>query len=367
MSLARKTVVFRCDASERIGSGHVMRCLTLADVIVQNGGECHFICRTLPGHLMDHIIRRGHTTHALPSPVQPAGADWLGVPLTQEIAETAAVIVGLPVDRIIVDHYGLDAVWETEVGPVRCPVMAIDDMADRRHVCDILLDQNLGRDAQDYDGLVPERCHRLIGTSYVLLRPEFAAARPASLARRRTAQLQHIMISMGGADAGNATTRVLDVLAAQKGLLDGLHITVVMGSSAPHLDLVQERANTMPIPTSVRVNVRNMATLMCAADLAIGAAGSTSWERCCLGLPTMILVLADNQAPAARALSLSKAAIALGDIRTTDWKITLKNASRMLNDPAALSGVSEKAAMLIDGNGALRVYKEMCKEVMHAG
>ena len=355
MKLARKTVVFRCDASERIGSGHVMRCLTLADMIAQNGGDCHFICRTLPGHLIDHIIRRGHTTHALSSPVQPVGADWLGVPLTQEITESAAVIAGLPVDRIIVDHYGLDAVWETEVGPVGCPVMAIDDLADRSHACDILLDQNLGRDAKDYDGLVPEGCQRLIGTSYALLRPEFAAARPASLVRRKTAQLRHIMISMGGADAGNATTRVLDVLAAQKGLPDGLHITVVMGSSALHLGTVQERARRMPVPTDVRVNVSNMAALMCTSDLAIGAAGGTSWERCCLGLPTLMLVLADNQGSAATALAEKGAAILIGDARDPHWSHKLPIIMDAVSDSMSLQSITYVAASLCDGNGAKRV------------
>ena len=355
MNLGSKTVVFRCDASVRIGSGHVMRCLTLADAIAQNGGDCHFICRTLPGHLMDHITGRGHTTHALPSPVQPAGADWLGVPLTQEIAETAAVIVGLPVDRIIVDHYGLDAVWETEVGPVGCSVMAIDDMADRRHVCDILLDQNLGRDAQDYDGLVPERCHRLIGTSYALLRPEFAAARPASLARRKTAQLRHIMISMGGADAGNATTQVLDALAAQKSLPDGLHITVVVGGSAPHLDTVRDRARTMPVSTDVRVDVTNMAALMRDSDLAIGAAGSTSWERCCLGLPTLMLVLVDNQVSAATALDEKGAAILIGDARDPKWNHKLPIIMDAVSDFTSRQSISHVAASLCEGNGAKRV------------
>lgn len=364
MNLGSKTVVFRCDASVRIGSGHVMRCLTLADAIAQNGGDCHFICRTLPGHLMDHITGRGHTTHALPSPVQPAGADWLGVLLTQEIAETAAVIAGLPVDRIIVDHYGLDAVWETEVGPVGCPVMAIDDMADRRHVCDILLDQNLGRDAQDYDGLVPERCHRLIGTSYALLRPEFAAARPASLARRKTAQLRHIMISMGGADAGNATTRVLDALAAQKSLPDGLHITVVMGGSAPHLDTVRDRARTMPVSTDVRVDVTNMAALMRDSDLAIGAAGGTSWERCCLGLPTLMLVLADNQVSSAAALGTAKGAVVLGGLDTVKGNAQFTQQITHCADPERLHQMAQNAATVLDGHGTDRVYQALTKEAL---
>ena len=355
MTLIPKTIAFRCDASVHIGSGHVMRCLTLANSIAQHGGRCHFICRTLPGHLIDVIKAHGHRAHQLPVPGDPIG--WLGVSLDSEIAQVQPLLAQIAPDRVIVDHYGIDAQWEIQVPPSWCPVMVIDDMADRPHVCDILLDQNLGRQVCDYDGLVPEDCQRLIGPDYALLRPEFAAIRTASLARRKNAELRHIMISMGGADADNVTTDVLDALSRCDHLPRQAHITVVMGGSAPHLETVQARAQTMPILTDVQVNVQDMASLMAKSDLAIGAAGGTSWERCCLGLPTLILILADNQAPAALALSLHKAAVLLGDVRTNDWLVALNNATRKMMAHEHLSEMSVKAADLTNGQGAMHVYQ----------
>lgn len=359
MSLAAKTVVLRCDAATRIGSGHVMRCLTLAKMITQAGGSCHFICRTLPGHLMDYIAALGHPVHALPAPANPVG--WLGVSVDQDIAQVQAILAGLSPDWIIVDHYGLDAHWESQVPPVGCRVMVIDDMADRPHVCDILLDQNLGRQARDYDGLVPDTCQRLIGPDYALLRPEFAAARPASLARRKTAGLRHIMISMGGADADNVTCDVLDALAACADLLADVRITAVVGSSAPHLAAVRARAATMPVPTDVQVNVRDMAALMADSDLAIGAAGSTSWERCCLGLPTLMLVLADNQASAARALGAAKGATVLKDLTNTQGLAEFRTHIAQCGQTNALRQMAQHAADLVDGRGTRKVFETIIK------
>lgn len=359
MSSTTKTFVLRCDASVQMGSGHVMRCLTLADTLTQHSGICHFICRTLPGHLMDMIRTCGHHVHPLPKPDNPIG--WLGVPLETEIAQVQPLLADIAPCRIIVDHYGIDAQWEAQVPPSDCPVMVIDDMADRPHVCDILLDQNLGRKACDYDRLVPDDCNRLIGPEYALLRPEFAAMRAASLARRQNAELRHIMISMGGADAYNVTTDVLNALAECHHLPHQARITVVMGGSAPHLAAVQARAQTMPVPTKVQVNVQDMASLMAQSDLAIGAAGGTSWERCCLGLPTLMLVLADNQVAAAHALEASKSVVILQALNSpqglTDFKAHLKQC----NQTGVLREMAQHTAKLVDGLGIHKVLKTMMK------
>ena len=348
-----RSVIFRCDASTRIGSGHVMRCLTLADQITKNGGICYFVCRRLPGNLIAQIAARGHKVHALAPPNTPVG--WLGVGLEQEIAEFRDFLADKSPDRIVVDHYGIDIDWETAVAPNGCPVMVIDDMADRQHACDILLDQNLGRHAQDYAGLVPDDCQLLIGPDYALLRPEFATARPASLLRRRPAKLRHIMISMGGADADNITSDVLNALADCDSLPTQLHITVVMGGTAPHLGDVRTLAKSMPVHTEVKIDVSDMARLMCESDLAIGAAGGTSWERCCLGLPALILVLAENQLTGATGLAKSGAAVLLGDARDRKWVEAVSDVIANFADSAKLTSYANKAAAQCDGSGAQRV------------
>lgn len=307
-------IVFRADASLQMGTGHVMRCLTLADVLSANGTECQFICRAHAGHLADFIRQKGYRVHLLdvvaeiPEQDAPlAHAAWLGVTLEQDAKETAALLSHLQSDWLIVDHYALDARWETPQRRHVGKLMVIDDLADRQHDCDLLLDQNLGRLDSDYAALVPTHCPRLLGPAYALLRPEFASLRDYSLQRREAGTLRTLLITMGGVDKDNATGRVLQALAGTS-LPHDCRITVVMGATAPWLQEVATLAAALPWPVDVRVNVTEMAQLMADADLAIGAAGSTSWERCCLGLPTLMVVLADNQREAASYIEESGAA-----------------------------------------------------------
>lgn len=319
-------VVFRTDASLQIGTGHVMRCLTLADALkAERDADTLFLCRDHAGHLADVIRQRGHRVALLPaahpqnvtsvSPSaysEPTHASWLGTDWETDARQTG---YGLDhealVNWLVVDHYALDARWERAMR-ARCRrLMVIDDLADRFHDCDLLLDQNLGRHTDDYAELVPSGCKVLVGTAYALLRPEFARLRAASLVRRKTARLQHLLISMGGVDKDNTTGAVL--LALQPAdLPSDCHITVVIGAHAPHLTAVKALSAQMLWRTEVLVNVQDMASLMADSDLAIGAAGTTSWERCCLGLPAVLLILAENQWLGANALESAGAALLLG-------------------------------------------------------
>ncbi|MCE8038919.1 UDP-2,4-diacetamido-2,4,6-trideoxy-beta-L-altropyranose hydrolase [Halomonas sp. MCCC 1A11062] len=366
-----KAIAFRVDASLEIGSGHVMRCLTLADVLHELGAECHFICREHPGHLCDVIEARGFVVHHLQkqdSEVEPASefetrpahAHWLGGSWEQDAAACLPILSELSPTWLVVDHYALDHRWETTVLdglPALAPrLLVIDDLADRRHVADLLLDQNLGRKAEDYRGLVPDACQVLAGPGYALLRPEFREWREASLNRRsREPRLQRLLINLGGVDRDNVTGQVLDALAACD-LPDSLQICVVMGATAPWRETVTAQARAMPWPTEVVFNVSDMAQRMAEADLAIGAAGSTSWERCCLGLPTLIVVLADNQEESARALVENRAALLLN---VAELKETLQRQLGALASPGVLSTISKKAAELVDGQGVARVLAEM--------
>src|SRR5690606_35975420 len=187
-------------------------------------------------------------------------------------------------DWLIVDHYALDARWESQQKDFCGRLAVIDDLASRPHSCDLLLDQNLGRRMQDYSHLVADNCELLIGPDYALLRPEFISARKHSLERREKPVLRNLLISMGGVDKDNVTSHVLEALKPCL-LPNDTRISVVMGANAPWAGLVQQQAAMMPWCTEVVFNVDNMAQRMAESDFAIGAAGSTSWERCCLGLP----------------------------------------------------------------------------------
>ncbi|WP_284893678.1 UDP-2,4-diacetamido-2,4,6-trideoxy-beta-L-altropyranose hydrolase [Cobetia amphilecti] len=317
-------VVFRADASVEIGTGHVMRCLTLAEALKAQGIQCHFLCREHVGHLIDTIQARGFAIHRLPvwsqqgiddasgSP-QPSHAHWLGVSWQQDAEACGTLLRSLAPDWLVVDHYALDARWEAAVLPARTRLLVIDDLADRPHLAHLLLDQNLGRQSEDYAGLVPVECQVLAGPQHAVLRPEFAERRESSLTRRlRRPTIKRMLISLGGVDKDNATCRVLDALN-DCDMPHDLEITVVMGATAPWLREVKARARELPWFTEVVVNVSDMARRMAEADLAIGAAGSTSWERCCLGLPTLMLVLAENQKNVAMMLDSLGAAKLLGE------------------------------------------------------
>lgn len=361
-------VVFRTDASLQIGNGHVMRCLTLADSLKAGGAECHFICREHPGNLIELISERGFAVRTLPvysesaffnnhiDVEKPNYAAWLGSDWITDAEQTKICAGGMLADWLIVDHYALGAGWEQAVLPICRKLMVIDDLADRKHDCDLLLDQNLGRNASDYDELVPRDCTVLAGPSYALLRPEFAALREYSLQRRAVPKLEHLLISMGGVDHADATGKLLEVL--KDGCLPkNCHITVVMGQHAPWLERVQDLAAQMPQRTEVKVNVQNMAELMADCDLAIGAAGITSWERCCLGLPSLIVVLAENQRNGAAALKQSQCAAVVDYSDVMPKKIS--SILRYVVSPKKLTQLTKASCSITDGHGVRRVKRAL--------
>ncbi|MBI3444100.1 MAG: UDP-2,4-diacetamido-2,4,6-trideoxy-beta-L-altropyranose hydrolase [Magnetospirillum sp.] len=307
------TVIFRADASAAIGTGHIMRCLTLADVLAARGVACVF-------------ASEAGSAVMVPS---------LAYPVVPPSAMPAAHLV-------VVDHYGLDEADEAMLGASAGALMAVDDLPTRVHRCALLLDQTHGRRAEEYAELVPPDCLILAGSDYALLRPQFGAARATALARRDCG-LKRILVSLGGSDPDDVTGAVLDAIAASG--LD-VAVEVVMGAAAPHLEQVRRRAATLP-QARVQVGVSDMAALMVEADLAIGAGGGTAWERCCLGLPTLMLTIADNQRDVVRLVTGAGAAQAA----------TLPSLARQLREltPAALTSMSAAAARLCDGGGADRV------------
>lgn len=364
-------VAFRVDASLQIGSGHVMRCLTLAEALRAKGAECHFIGRAHPGHLLDVIRQRGFAVSALPAELPPspantqvngthanglAHAEWLGCSWQTDAQQTRTILSRLQPDWLVLDNYALDQRWEAELRPYCQKLLVIDDLADRPHQCDFLLDQNLGRQPQDYAHLVPGQCKVLTGPQYALLRPEFAALRAYSLQRRQQPALKQMLITMGGVDQPNATGQVLQALKGCA-LPQDCRISVVMGLQAPWLQQVRALAQDMPWPTEVLVNISDMAQRMADSDLSIGAAGSTSWERCCLGLPTLMVVLADNQWPCARALQVALAARLIGGL--SDIALQLPLAVSAVTQVDRLMQMRTVASVVTDGLGVDKVLRAL--------
>lgn len=346
-----------------------MRCLTLAEALRERGAHCRFICRSHPGNLNKQIGQRGFDVVDLPYEGNWTGTDasnsvhaaWLGAGWEADVEQTKVGAGETAIDWLIVDHYALDVHWETALAANCRKLMVIDDLADRPHACDLLLDQTFGRDAADYRPLVPTDCRLLCGSQYALLRPEFAALRPYSLQRRARPALRELLITMGGVDKDNATGHVLQALRTCP-LPADCRIKVVMGATAPWLDEVRKQALDMPWPTRVLVGVSEMAQLMADSDLAIGAAGATSWERCCLGLPTIMLVLAENQRNIADSLCAAGAAHLFDAPKLNNELLITPD----YLEPLWLGAMSADAAAIIDGLGVAQVIKALIFEAQHA-
>lgn len=315
-----KRCFFRVDASLEIGTGHVMRCLTLAKALREYDIQCAFICREHEGHLGELIRKNAFDlfflTTEIGSDLQTdsglAHSNWLHCSIDMDVKQTRQVLPE-KIDCLIVDHYALDARWESQMRSVCQKIVVIDDLADREHDCDILLDQNLGTTEADYSNLVPTHCIKLIGPKFALLRPEFAQWREYSLQRRHGNCLRKILVSMGGIDQFNVTSIVLKALS-KINVLDGVQVFVVMGDNAPFLDDVRSICQEMLISTTVLTNVNNMAELMANSDLVIGAVGATTWERFCLGIPSICIPVAHNQEKLASFLALNGLVYLINDV-----------------------------------------------------
>ena len=353
---AKLNVVFRVDASLKIGTGHVMRCLTLAQMLKENGVDVQFISRKHEGNLIDKIRSRGLNVYELDTSTNSAvdnkleHSHWLETTQEQDADDCINILKAEKTDWLIIDHYALDEQWQKKLKPYYKKILVIDDLADRKHQCDILLDQTFGRQNKDYKALVSKDCKLLLGSQYALLRPEFAKWRGYSLERRSNPKLKQFFINMGGIDVVNFTENILDELEICN-LPNDLNIIVVMGENAPHLKSIKLKADKLPYNTEIKVNVDNMAEIMANSDIAIGASGATSWERCCLGLPTIQIVIAENQKTIAKSLVKINAIKIFQDCRKLSGIITAAK-NWMVN-------VSDNSQQICDGLGSIRVIKEI--------
>lgn len=362
-----KRFAFRADASLEIGTGHVMRCLTLADKLRERGADCVFFSRAHPGHLNAMISGRGYAVHSLttvdasraPAVPGPAHAHWLGVSWQADAEECLQALASARPDWWIVDHYALDADWESVVVGAGSRLMVIDDLADRPHRADLLLDQNLGHTEFDYRGRLPANAKLLLGPRFALLRPEFGSLRPGSLERRAQGALDHLLICMGGVDRDDATGRVLRAIR-QCPLPLQCRISIVMGPHAPWIERVQAAAAALPWKTEVLVGVSDMAALMASCDLAIGAAGTMVWERCCLGLPSLAMILADNQRAGAAAMSVRGAAVVLAEDEPLEEQISREIEACLR--PGQLRRRQVLCSQITAGQGASLVADELGSE-----
>lgn len=351
-------VTFRVDASLQIGSGHVMRCLTLAESLRKRCANVSFISRELPGNLISLVKSKGFMVYNLPYKGEESNSadpnlphsEWLGVNWKTDSAETKALLVKekQDIDWLVIDHYALDLEWEKEIRLYVKKIMVIDDLADRYHDCDLLLDQNLYDDmGTRYQGLIPEDCQTMLGPQFALLRPEFAEARKNL--KDRDGTVCRILIFLGGSDLTDETSKVLAAI----NLLNRRDIVadVVIGVNNLNRYKIESTISGMP-QVSCHYNVSNMAEFMVSADLFIGAAGITTWERCCLGLPSLVMTVADNQVQVMKDMAKYGLLYLIGENNKVD-KYAIKDCLQyFLENPSILKKYTDKSMKLVDGLGA---------------
>lgn len=343
-------LLVRADASSQLGSGHVLRSFALTDELRRRGGEVVFVCADAPGHLAEWIRARGYPVRMIPAPASPV-AD---VQATREV-----VAADGPFDWLWVDHYHLDARWERAARGLARRTAAIDDMADRPHDVDLFVDYtHPASEAALYDALLPARTHRLLGHDYVFLRQEFTE-RPVPA--RDYATVKRLLIMQGGSDPPGMTDRVLDALDAPE--FADLWVDVAVGLSNLRLAALRRRLTDCP-NRQLHVQHPRPSDLMRQADLCIGAGGVTSWERCYLGLPTLAIVIVDNQMHITNMLAAYGALRNLGrgeNLSTTALRAHVQCA---IADETWRNRSGALGQRLIDGQGVHRVMSALENPVL---
>lgn len=355
------SIVIRADASRRMGTGHVWRCLAVAERARERGAHTRFICRDHPGHLGALLRERGMDVRLLPPPAPAPDlaaedhAAWLGTSEADDARETIEALEGKIPDWLIVDHYGLGLEWERLARPHAGRILVLDDLADRCHDCDVLLDANYSLDGRRrYDGLVPSACALDLGPRHALLGPQFAARRRIS--RSRDGRIRRVLVFFGGSDPRNTTSLALAALSDPA--FRDWRVEVVVGANHPDCDGIHDQASRRPF-TTVFGPQDHLADLMMTADLAIGAGGVTTWERMCLGLPAVVISIADNQRPASEALGQAGLIGYVGHVTDVTAADLGEMLSSLCDDPRRVAAMSVHGQIEVDGLGVPRLLERL--------
>jgi UDP-2,4-diacetamido-2,4,6-trideoxy-beta-L-altropyranose hydrolase len=338
--------VFRADSSTRLGIGHMVRCQNLAIALREQGAEVSFICRPLPGNIAAQAIACGFVVHFLPDSVVEWEAD----------AQASAALIANqgPVDWLVVDHYELGHLWERALANVTRAILAVDDLANRPHECAVLLDQNFYKDCEArYADLVPVGCRKLLGPRYAILSTAFQDLKSP---QPRFGQLSRLFVFFGGTDPDNETSKAIAAIR-KLGRAD-LAVDIVMSAANPHQQAIRELATQLP-NAKCHVQIETIHELMLAADLALGAGGTATWERLRAGLPCITIAIADNQFETARDLGDAGYIDFLGESANVSVDDIASAIEVFATHPSMLEQMSRLGLSLVDGQGTRRVVSAL--------
>lgn len=350
-------IVFRVDSSEKIGSGHLMRCLALAEELRRFGNKVEFVARKHKANLSQKIIQKGFKVYLLNKSEAGEKLDlekyekWLGVKQNTDADQTIQLLRDKEIDWLIVDHYAIDFNWEKALRPYTKKIMVIDDLANRKHDCDILLDQNYINDDRRYSLLTNLETIKLLGPKYALLRQEFSKNIQN---RRRHGEIKKVFVYFGASDPNNLIGMALKVFTHSK--LKYLSVDLVIGLFNPRQLEIERELEKFP-NINLHVQIDNISDLMLKADLALGAGGSTTWERMALGLPSIVITTADNQIAFTKELYNDGFIDWLGNSDQMSMHKISNAIINAINNTNELEQQSKKCQQLVDGKGIKFVSK----------
>lgn len=331
-------IYIRADASTEIGSGHVMRCLTLAEALQSFGWKVTFICRRLNGDLCEFIEQKGMKVHKL---AWTDGASW-----EADVEQTKCYLMKerKPINLLIIDHYSLDIRYESSFRNIVQKIMVIDDLANREHDCDILLDQNLYLDKESrYDDLIPSHCKTFLGPKFILLNKQFKRIKR----RKRDGQVKRLNICFGGSDLSNETRKTIEAFLLLN--RSDIEVDVVVGMNHPFKEEIQKLCQHYHF-LHFYCQIDHMATVLNEADLAVGAGGATTWERCYVGLPSIVISIAENQKIIAETLGKLNVTTYLGSCEAVGKELICHTLERLLNNAQELVHMSQSSIKLVETN-----------------
>ncbi len=339
-------LLIRADADPTMGTGHVMRCLALAQAWADRGGRAVFATRlTMPVPLRQRIESEGFEVQ----PIEAAAAS------PQDAAASVATARSLSAHWIVVDGYAFGPPYQRTLRDAGFRVLAVDDYGQvRAHCADVILDQNLGTSERRYADCA-DHCALLLGPQYAMLRKEFWLLR--GWERQVPQHAQRVLVTLGGSDPDNVTTLVVRAIAQLN--LNGLETAVVVGAANPHRARIEAAARSCASPVRLVERVQDMTELMRWADVAVSAGGTTCWELAFLGLPNLMLVLAENQRPIAEALHQAGVGVNLGWFAACSAEQIAETLRSLIDDPQRRCAMSRAGRRLVDGRGAFRVTERL--------
>ena len=356
-------IVFRLDASVRIGNGHLARCLTLADEFKALGGEILFICRPESDKDYEILFATDYEVKLLQKKTnteinKESYASWLSVDWEQDVNEVIQIIDGIDADLLIVDHYGIDARWHNKVRDYCKKIFIIDDLADRYLDCDFLLNSSFVNEDKDYKKFISRKDYvSFLGSNYALIKPKFNNLRlQAKKKREYTSSIQEILIFMGSMDPDNYSSLAIHAIN-QVDWKQSVRVNCILDSNSPSLEKVSNDIESLELDVSIHSNIGDMEKLIYNADLAIGSGGNSMWERCVLGLPSLLTSIAPNQQRNIKGITESGAACFWGS--TKDLLTSLDSYNK---DISPLISMQEKAFSLCDGLGSKRITESIMKD-----